>query len=78
MMQVNDVNETYAGQKNMCMDSCAYRISDPNASPNFAGTVTTCHMGFSDAAATARHSDRPPSLNSVLPMSTSGLPTKNI
>lgn len=36
--------KTYVGQKNKLIESCAYRISEPNASLNLAGTVTTCHM----------------------------------
>lgn len=40
-------SNTYVGQKNTLIDSCAYRSNEPNASLNLAGTVTTCHMSFS-------------------------------
>lgn len=49
-----NTNETYVGQKNILIDSWAYRINEPNASPNLVGTVTTCHIsGFSVTTAAA-------------------------
>lgn len=64
--------ETYVGQKKILIDSWAYRINEPNASPNLAGTVTTCHIGgFSATTAAAavtiaKHSDMLPLSNPIV------------
>lgn len=66
------VRETYVGQKKILIDSWAYRINEPNASPNLAGTVTTCHIGgFSATTAAAavtiaKHSDMLPLSNPIV------------